>query len=77
MTTATKERITVYLPPQLKQELARAAEEAGQTKSLSEAPPTTARLGGRALRFQCGQRERSSAIGWLGGALIMAARAAT
>jgi predicted DNA-binding protein len=37
MTTAEakpKERTTVYLPPQLKQEMARAAEEAGQTKSI-------------------------------------------
>jgi hypothetical protein len=37
MTTAetkTKERITVYLPIQLKQQMARAAEEDGQTKSI-------------------------------------------
>jgi hypothetical protein len=37
MTTAhtkTKERTTVYLSPPLKQEMARAAEEAGQTLSI-------------------------------------------
>ena len=37
MTTAetkTKEQITVYLPIQLKQQMARAAEEDGQTKSI-------------------------------------------
>jgi predicted DNA-binding protein len=37
MTTAqpkTKERTTVYLPLELKQEMARAAEKAGQTKSI-------------------------------------------
>ena len=31
---ATKERITVYLPTQLKQDMAREAEKAGQTKSI-------------------------------------------
>jgi hypothetical protein len=30
----TKERTTVYLPLELKQEMARAAEKAGQTKSI-------------------------------------------
>jgi hypothetical protein len=32
--TKTKERITVYLPIQLKQQMTRAAEEDGQTKSI-------------------------------------------